>query len=100
MNENALTTRRADWVDKTVNLARACNKLFTKNTCRLCQVYVDQQVEFENRQEDASVKNPARSMEVELYRQFLFDEESVVDGVCERNKENETNPLGVPEKIA
>jgi hypothetical protein len=90
---------KEDWVDRTVRLAQSCNKLFTRNTCRVCQVYVDKQVEFEKRQEDTSspisrvwLKTAAMepTLEVELYRQFLFDEESVVETVCDRDKENYT----------
>jgi hypothetical protein len=90
---------KEDWVDRTVRLANSCNKLFTRNTCRVCQVYADKQVEFEQRQEgsgDALASPISRvwqktvmlapsTLEVELYRQFLFDEESVVETVCERD---------------
>lgn len=80
-----------DWVDSVVGVAQTCKKLFTQHTCRLCQVYVDEQVEFERRQEEASGHVPRKSwmqtqptLEVELYRQFLFDEDSVVEHVSER----------------
>jgi hypothetical protein len=90
--ENALVTGNQnsdDWVDALVSCANVVNKLFVRNTCRLCQVYSDKQVEFEQRLQDNS--NPVdravlRTVlplhpEVELYRQFLFDEDSVVESV-------------------
>lgn len=83
--------RREDWVDSVVEVAQTCKKLFTRHTCRVCQVYVDEQVEFEiQQQENRSWHDSALSMmEVELYRQFLFDEDSVVEGVSERRCEQE-----------
>lgn len=39
-----------DWVGSVVQAANTCKKLFTANTCRLCQVYVDEQVEYERRE--------------------------------------------------
>jgi hypothetical protein len=83
------------WVDSMVEVARACNKLFTKHTCGLCHVYVDKQVEYESRQEDhkrggdhplspvervwmkTGLGLERGNMEVDMYRQFLFDEDSV-----------------------
>jgi hypothetical protein len=99
-----------DWVDSVVDVASTCKKILTAHTCRLCQVYTDAQVEFEVRQEESAQQQhqqqqqPARSaapvantssffqtmmpnaLEVEMYRQFLFDEDSVVEGVNEREK--------------
>jgi hypothetical protein len=91
--ENSLVTgsdrSNDDWVDTLVSCAQVVNKLFVRNTCRICQVYSDKQVEFEERLQENS--NPVdRAMlraamplhpEVELYRQFLFDEDSVVESV-------------------
>jgi hypothetical protein len=97
-----------DWVDSVVDVATTCKKIFTAHTCRLCQVYTDAQVEYEVRQEETAQQQQQRlplphhqrgatgssflqtlpnSLEVELYRQFLFDEDSVVEGVSEREKE-------------
>jgi hypothetical protein len=104
-----------DWVDSVVDVASTCKKILTAHTCRLCQVYTDAQVEFEVRQEESAQnqqhhqqqqhpQQQARSaapvasrsffqtmmmpnpLEVEMYRQFLFDEDSVVEGVNEREK--------------
>jgi len=117
-----------DWVlDSVVDAALQCKKLFTRHTCRLCQVYVDRQVEYEQSEEESQYDNSncseefpkdvpkrhhqhqhrpswltnsilqgsadqdggiASSLEVELYRQFLFDEESVVEVIEEREKED------------
>jgi len=99
-----------DWVDSVVQVANTCKKLFTQNTCRMCQVYVDEQVEYERREEaidgdgnkmkwspspfqQAWMRSSvlANNPEVELYRQFLFDEESVVEVVMEREKEDDAS---------
>ena len=134
-----------DWVDTVVNCATIMNKIFTRNTCRLCHIYSDKQVEFEERiqqnatisataaewynlqqqgailynnnndngnldQDDAMYQQqqqqqldfkassatgvmspptavtstlppPVDPATVELYRKYLFDEESVVDSI-------------------
>jgi len=85
------------WVDTMVSCAQAVNKLFVKNTCRLCQTYVDRQVDFEIK--NAQAMNPVeraflkaewmQQPQVELYRQFLFDEESVVDSVGLREEDEQ-----------
>jgi hypothetical protein len=136
-NNNNNNNNQVDWVDTVVNCALIMNKIFTRNTCRLCHIYSDKQVEFEARlQENATIaaataaewyKNnniyydsnsnynydnasdsifhqqqehvqqndtfPMSSQShsssiaaidphvVELYRQQLFDEESVVDSI-------------------
>ncbi len=96
------------WVDSMIEVAHTATKLFARHTCRMCHVYVDEQLEFERQQQQfdfykahqQSVSNKENSspgvsspwanlvanagpspFEVELYRQFLFDEESVVDTV-------------------
>lgn len=84
--------QKDNWVESVMNVAHTCKKLFTKHTCRLCQVYVDQQVEYERRQEvegehiQTFDANTAPSLEIEIYRQFLFDEGSVVETVSGREK--------------
>jgi hypothetical protein len=127
-----------DWVDTMVNCANIMNKIFTRNTCRLCHIYSDKQVEFEERiQQNATITataaewyniqqqnamsssgndahdyyhdstigplqtqspqffnnptlppnsissslSPVDPEAVELYRKYLFDEESVVDSI-------------------
>ena len=91
------------WVDTMVTCAETVKKLFVKNTCRLCQTYVDRQVDFEIKNAaqqtmtmESAFLNAAGAMppvQVELYRQFLFDEESVVDSVGLRDAE-EQQPHG------
>jgi hypothetical protein len=120
----------ARWIDTVVSCAQTINKLFTRHTCRLCHVYSDRQVEYENslslaaaaapttvdyagsgmypqlveqEQHQLAVISPVERAylkttrtanaallqpEVEFYRQFLFDEESVVDAVYSRTGED------------
>lgn len=120
----------ARWIDTVVSCAQTINKLFTSHTCRLCHVYSDRQVEYENslslaaaaapmtvdyaggmhpqleqqEQHQAAVISPVERAylkttraaanaallqpEVEFYRQFLFDEDSVVDAVFSRTGED------------
>ena len=100
-NNNNNNKADEDWVvDTVVSCAQSVNKLFVRNTCRLCQIYVDRQVSFEEETEkmmcsdssSSSSSNPVeraflkatpfiQAPQVELYRQFLFDEDSVVDSV-------------------
>jgi hypothetical protein len=104
------------WIDTVVSCAQTVNKLFTRNTCRLCHVYSDRQVEYENSiiaalentTTTSSVSTSSSALpnspveraclkaahctslvgpEVELYRQFLFDEESVEEAVYSRTGE-------------
>lgn len=87
---------KEDWLEKTVRLAQDCNQIFAQTACRLCHVYVDQQVEFEQRQESQrDWMRPAaeQSLEVNMYRQFLFDEDSVVEGVSGRVAEETEDSL-------
>lgn len=42
---------KSHWVDAVVQAATTVNNLFMKNWFRLCHVYTDMQVEFENRNE-------------------------------------------------
>jgi hypothetical protein len=84
----------SDWVESVADVAQTCKKLFSANACRLCDVYTDAQVEYEVRQEKQPqpkywmhMMSHQPSLEVELYRQFLFDEDSVMEVVSEREKE-------------
>lgn len=98
--DNALTagsqqSSRSQWVDAVVQAATTANNLFMKNSCRLCHAYTDKQVEFETGNEPSYTTSAAMesmlrrttetaAMEVDLYRKFLFDEDSVVDNVSDR----------------
>ena len=98
-NEENVLNYADDWIEKAGTISQAFNKLLAKSACKLCSVYVDEQVEFESKQEDykttmakAWMRSYARnSMEVELYRQMLFDEESVADSVAGRDEETSLN---------
>lgn len=96
MNDENAVNMDGDWVAKASSISHAFNKLLAQSACKLCSVYVDEQVEFENRQEDYKTNMAVAWMrthkpEVEVYRQFLFDEESVVDSVAERDEETSLN---------
>jgi hypothetical protein len=92
--DNALVgaNQQPNWIDSVVEAATTANKIFTRNTCRMCHVYSDKQVEFETRNEGSSSPmerlmmrtTQQASLDVELYRQFLFDEDSVVDNASHR----------------
>lgn len=104
------------WVDSMVQVAHTANKLFSKHTCRLCQVYTDKQVEYETRQENAlryqqyfessGDSSPidrvwdnleaaaSQQLNIELYRQFLFDEESVVSNVSRHEQQEHHHHQG------
>lgn len=87
-----------DWLSKAGDLSQAVSlgvaNLLTKSGCKMCAGdYLNAQVAFEERQEDYKttmakvwLRSYRPSMEVELYRQFLFDEESVVESVTERDE--------------
>ena len=83
----------SNWVDRTMQIAQTCNRLFTANAaCQICSVYADKQVEYEIRNDTNlwnTIANPQKNLEVELYRQFLFDEESVVDSVSGRTGDDD-----------
>ena len=96
MNDENAVNSNDDWIEKASSISHAFTKLLSKSACKLCSVYVDEQVEFENRQEDyktsiAKAWMRAHKPEVEVYRQMLFDEDSVVDSVCERDEETSLN---------
>ncbi|GAX13779.1 hypothetical protein FisN_30Lh074 [Fistulifera solaris] len=93
------------WVDSMVEVAKVCNNLFTKQ-CNLCNVYTNKQVEFEWRQErtqNSDSSSPVQralqkvnrgNLEVHMYRQFLFDEESVIAGASLREDDTSIQRMG------
>ncbi|KAL7561421.1 hypothetical protein ACA910_009279 [Epithemia clementina (nom. ined.)] len=109
-DSSMVTNQGTDWMNRT---GSKFTNLISNTTCvRLCSLYVDEQVEYEIRQEDcvttmdrmmsvvssvgaASIMAPARaaaaagSLEVEMYKQFLFDEESVLTSLSEREDEDQ-----------
>jgi len=74
-------------------MSKSLNKLLTKtgSCARLCSVYAEEQLAYENRQDsdyvtsmdrilsEATGRAASSVLEVDLYRQFLFDEESVME---------------------
>ena len=99
LTQNSAVRSGDDWVDTMMSCAQTVNKMFVRNTCRLCQVYTDRQVEFEVSRENNPVERAflkaAASMqpEVELYRQFLFDEDSVVSGLRDDDDNEEEDEV-------
>ena len=96
MKQEDMVHPTEDWVEKATSISLAFNKLLAKSACKLCSVYVDEQVEFENRQEDyktTMAKAWMRSYkpDVEVYRQMLFDEDSVVESISGRDEESSLN---------
>lgn len=85
--------KTTDWTDRAVQLAQTCNQIFVKN-CAPCVYYAESQVEFESRQEYLGAgpvgrvfaKNVCQNFEVAMYKQFLFDEDSVLEGVQIRDE--------------
>eukprot|EP00522_Entomoneis_paludosa_P004501 CAMPEP_0172476314 /NCGR_PEP_ID=MMETSP1065-20121228/70316_1 /TAXON_ID=265537 /ORGANISM="Amphiprora paludosa, Strain CCMP125" /LENGTH=147 /DNA_ID=CAMNT_0013234535 /DNA_START=270 /DNA_END=713 /DNA_ORIENTATION=+ len=95
-----------DWMERTTGkMSRSISKLMHNNACfRLCSVYAEEQVEYENRQQDDYVVSGIDRMmqsalgqvgkstlEVQVYKQFLFDEESVLEGVRQEEEEEEVS---------
>lgn len=85
----------ANWVDSMVEVAKVCNNLFIKK-CNVCTVYTDKQVEYEWRQQEKDNNSPVAveqqqghvdngSLDINMYRQFLFDEDSVIAGASLRD---------------
>ena len=112
-DSSIVASQPGDWVDGTGLLSQTFTKLISNTTCvRLCSLYVDEQVEYEIRQEDcvsgmdrmvsvvSSVGGAASNMlafhngndgmDVQLYKQFLFDEDSVLTSLTEREEEDES----------
>ena len=83
----------SNWMDRTI--PKQVSQFLTKNACRLCSVYADEQVAYESvrEQQDYSVNTfmyqasaahdaiAARSLDVQIYKQFLFDEDSVLESL-------------------
>jgi hypothetical protein len=85
---------RQGLLESVVNAAKTCNKLFLNN-CNMCTVYCDQQVQYEWVQEnsinpmamESLFKRMGNGLEVQVYKEFLFDEESVVEHVIDRQEQ-------------
>lgn len=101
---NNSSSMEEGWVDSVVEVARTCNKLFSKHACGVCHIYVDKQVQMEFEQDKTGSSNDPISpverawlksgfaqsnLEVDMYRQFLFDEDSVASGVTHRRQQEQ-----------
>lgn len=74
--------------DLVVRAASACNKMIIEK-CGLCTVYCDQQIQYEALSKD--FHNTAQHAILDLYyeevqnaKNFLFDEDNVVDSITQR----------------
>lgn len=98
-NHNEAKNIDDGWVDSMVEVAKVCNNIFTKQ-CNLCNVYTNKQVEYEYRQEKQTSSPVERALqkthtdsgnlEIHMYRQFLFDEDSVIAGASLRDDVHHT----------
>jgi len=86
------------WVDSVVDVARQCNKLFSKHTCGVCNLYATRQVEFEEEMTspvERAFRKTFRMLDqlnVDEHRQVLFDEESVFTTASLRSDERNDAP--------
>ena len=87
--------QQGSFAEIVVKAASACTKLVSEN-CGLCTIYCDKQVQYESvLMEQYQLTNPLEdlfgrldnSTEVQVYKDFLFDEESVVEQVNSRQEE-------------
>jgi hypothetical protein len=79
-------------VESVVRASKVASSMVLKN-CQLCTVYCDKQVQYEYFQEECKqMTTPVtnlfsrldNSLEVQLYRGFLFDEDSLVESASDR----------------
>jgi hypothetical protein len=79
-------TSTTPWIDGVVALADTCHQLWKQQTkaCHVCSAYVEKQVEFERREESYWPSSAVAHPQVQFYRSFLFDEESVMETVRSR----------------
>jgi hypothetical protein len=95
--EQRAIVRQGSFAELVVKAATACNKVITEN-CGLCTLYCDKQVQYESVVEKYAMDamgNPLgnlfnkldNSMEVQVYRGFLFDEDSVVETASSRQED-------------
>lgn len=91
--ESTLIQQKGSFVEKCVaKAASACNKTIVEN-CGLCTVYCDKQVQYETVVEQYSIstqlgglfKKLDNTAEVQVCRDFLFDEDSVVQQANSRS---------------
>ncbi len=64
--------KQVDWVDAVVKAATVCNQLFQRRACNLCHVYVDRQIEFEQRQAETIQDGTTNNCD---YRALVFQQQ-------------------------
>jgi hypothetical protein len=92
--EERTIVQQGSFADIVVKAASACTKLVSEN-CGLCTVYCDKQVQYESVLEQYNMGTPLdnlfrkldKSLEVQVYQDYLFDEESVVEQVSSRQED-------------
>jgi hypothetical protein len=90
--EERIVVQRDGLSELVVRAATVCTKLVQEN-CGFCTIYCDKQVQYETVLEQYTAVNPLGElfskldggMEVQTYRDQLFDEDSVVDQVASRD---------------
>ena len=93
MSEHRELVSKGSLVETVVKVATTCNNLMIEN-CNPCTLYCDKQVQYEWVQDQYKMDGPLgnlfnkidNNVEVQMYREFLFDEESVVEQVSSRSE--------------
>jgi hypothetical protein len=96
MSEHRELVSKGSLVETVVKVAATCNNLLIGN-CNPCTLYCDKQVQYEEWAQDQYKmdisplgnlfsKIDVNSLEVQMYREFLFDEENVVEQVSSREE--------------
>ena len=89
--EDRALVPKGSFAEVVVKAASACTKLVSEN-CGLCTVYCDKQVQYESVLEPYTIGKTLEglfsrldnSSEVQVYRNHLFDEQSVVEQASSR----------------
>jgi hypothetical protein len=95
--EELSIVQQGSFAELVVKAASACTKLVSEN-CGLCTVYCDKQVQYESVLEQYNMGTPLdslfrkldNSLEVQVYRDYMFDEESVVEQVSSRQEDEQS----------
>lgn len=94
--EERAIVERGSLTETMVKAATTCNKLLLES-CGLCTIYCDKQVQYEWMQDQYRLSqlfqktdlNRATNQEVKLCQEVLFDEQSVVQSVNSRLDEED-----------
>jgi hypothetical protein len=76
-------TGESSLTDFVVRAASHCNQMIVEK-CGMCTVYCDEQIQYEITAASLSNFYYNDNPQVQAYRDNLFDEESVVDSICDR----------------